>query len=105
MPRMTSNVDFPAPEGPMMVINSPSAMLRVIWRSTYVNPAFVLKHFSISRSWIMDVFGPVGVGSGAVSSVPMLICLIPDSGFLPFVSQGFSELNTWDRGFLKFHKR
>src|SRR6202035_3039961 len=36
MPRIDSRVVLPAPEGPMMVTNSPSAMWSLIWRSTKV---------------------------------------------------------------------
>ncbi len=34
MPRMLSSVDFPAPDGPMMVMNSPSLTCRLMRRRT-----------------------------------------------------------------------
>ena len=39
MPRMASSVDLPAPDGPMMVMNSPGSMSRLIRRRTKVCPA------------------------------------------------------------------
>ncbi len=41
MPRIERRVDLPAPDGPMTVTNSPSAMLRLTRRRTKVCPAFV----------------------------------------------------------------
>src|SRR4051812_44166340 len=51
MPRMPSRVDFPAPDGPMMVTNSPSWIVRSIRRSTYVvvGPAWKARSRFASR--------------------------------------------------------
>src|SRR4051812_23978347 len=49
MPRMPRSVDLPAPDGPMIVRNSPSRISRFTLRRTYVRPAFVSNHFSIFR--------------------------------------------------------
>src|ERR1051325_1069738 len=57
MPRMASSVDLPAPDGPMKVTNSPSAMSSVMRRKTNVCPAAVLYDFSTSRSEIKGVIG------------------------------------------------
>src|SRR6266850_1998641 len=50
---MPSSVDLPAPLGPMIVMNSPSAMSRLICRNRYVKPALVFTHFSRFRSFII----------------------------------------------------
>ena len=41
---------FPAPEGPMMVTNSPSLMSRLMRRSSHTVPAGLLMVFSMLRS-------------------------------------------------------
>jgi hypothetical protein len=38
---MFNNVDFPAPEGPITLMNSPFSMRSVTCRSTQVRPALV----------------------------------------------------------------
>src|SRR5215216_369786 len=51
MPRMPRRVDFPAPDGPMMVTNSPSWIVRSIRRRTYVvvGPAWKARSRFASR--------------------------------------------------------
>src|SRR5271165_6251873 len=53
MPTRCSRVDFPAPEGPMMEMNSPSLMLRSIRRRTKVLVGPCSKYFSTFRKLIM----------------------------------------------------
>ncbi len=61
IPRMASRVDFPAPEGPMMVTNSPGATSKFTWRSTKVFVPPVSYAFSRFRIEIMTD-RVVGVG-------------------------------------------
>src|SRR5690606_28525575 len=46
IPRIASSVDFPDPEGPMIVTKSPSAMSSVICRRTHVRPPLYGYDFS-----------------------------------------------------------
>src|SRR5689334_20933708 len=62
---MERSVDLPAPEGPMMEMNSPGCTSKVMRRSTYIRPAGVSKTFSRLR---MAMSGPVmGAASAAAS--------------------------------------
>ena len=54
MPRIESSVLFPAPDGPMMLTNSPSLMSSVIWRSNQVRVGPVSMDFSMFRRLIME---------------------------------------------------
>src|SRR6266446_66616 len=53
IPRILSRSDFPAPEGPMMLTNSPSITSRSTPRSTSLMPDLSWKDFLIWRSRIM----------------------------------------------------
>src|SRR5688572_2378886 len=63
---MCSSVDLPAPEGPMIEMNSPGLMSSAIRRSTKVCPAPTGKDFSMERS---DISGWLPVGSQGASVV------------------------------------
>src|SRR4029079_13428295 len=64
MPRMCSNVDLPAPDGPMIEMNSPGLMSRVMRRRPQVWPAPTGNDFSTPRS---DMSGMLPVGSHGAS--------------------------------------
>src|SRR5215470_11520346 len=53
IPRIERSVDLPAPDGPMIVTNSPASIFRLIRRRTNVWPARVSKDFSMLRISIM----------------------------------------------------
>src|SRR5580698_2954386 len=53
MPITCSNVDLPAPEGPMMETNSPSLISTLMRRRTKVLVGPCSKYFSTLRSWII----------------------------------------------------
>src|ERR1043165_9042536 len=54
MPRMCNNVDFPAPDGPMIETNSPGLMSRLIRRKTYVLLGPWENAFSTPRKLIIE---------------------------------------------------
>ena len=65
MPMMLSRVDLPAPDGPMIEMNSRGAMSALMRRSTYERPAAVSNDFSTLRR---EMSGPVkGTGSFAAA--------------------------------------
>src|SRR3954471_7707678 len=65
MPRIERSVDLPAPDGPMIEMNSPGCTSKVMRRRTYMRPAGVSNTFSRFR---MAMSGPVmGAGSAAAS--------------------------------------
>src|ERR1043166_10074307 len=55
MPRMCNNVDFPAPDGPMIETNSPGLMSRLIRRKTYVLLGPWENAFSTPRKLIIEL--------------------------------------------------
>src|ERR1043165_432447 len=55
MPRMCNNVDFPAPDGPMIETNSPGLMSRLIRRRTYVLAGPCENAFSTPRKLIIEL--------------------------------------------------
>src|SRR5688500_2851848 len=69
MPRTASNVDLPAPEGPMMETNSPGLMSKVMRRRTYILPAGVSKTFSRSRRLISGTPGGIGTCSATADGL------------------------------------
>src|SRR6185312_4587853 len=68
MPRIASNVDLPAPDGPMIETNSPGWISPVIRRSTNVRPAGVSNTFSMLR---IEIRGPT-IGAGGASRETVL---------------------------------
>src|ERR1044071_862284 len=68
---MLSSVDFPAPDGPMIEMNSPGLMSALMRRRTYIRPAGVSNTFSSPRS---EMSGPeygvvcAGVAEGLVEN-------------------------------------
>src|SRR6476661_2772881 len=79
MPRMCNNVDFPAPDGPMIETNSPGLMSTLIRRRTYVLVGPWENAFSTPRKLIIgslqNHFQPTLVllpGSRAVRSQLLL---------------------------------
>src|SRR5689334_22546271 len=62
---MERSVDLPAPDGPMIEMNSPGCTSSTMRRKTYIRPAGVSKTFSRLR---MAMSGPViGAGSAAAN--------------------------------------
>src|SRR6266851_9472023 len=55
IPSTATKVDFPAPEGPMIVTKSPAATSSEIRRNTNSRPSAWGKDFSMLRSWIIGV--------------------------------------------------
>src|ERR671928_45622 len=55
MPRIERSVDLPAPDGPMMEMNSPGCTSKVMRRRTYMRPAGVSNTFSRFRMAIRRV--------------------------------------------------
>src|ERR1051325_8812137 len=66
MPRMASNVDLPAPDGPMMVTKSPCLISRLIRRKT-----FVLRRISldIKQGDFVTIMGPSGAGKSTLLAI------------------------------------
>src|SRR5438105_1505997 len=89
MPRMASNVDLPAPDGPMMETNSPGLMSNVMRRSTYSLPAGVSKTFSRSLRLISGT--PGGGAVGGALSVELFVVLKPNIGVPSLVDSGAKQ--------------
>src|SRR6266550_5026528 len=69
IPSTASNVDFPAPDGPMIVTKSPDATSREIRRNTNSRPSGWGKDFSSSRTERKGL-GPWAWGLGIGASEP-----------------------------------
>ena len=56
MPSTASNVDFPAPDGPMIETNSPGPMSSATWRRMWSRPLPCETDLSRLRRWIMSPY-------------------------------------------------
>src|SRR3982750_2602669 len=72
MPSIERSVDLPAPDGPMIEMNSPGCTSKVMRRRTYIRPAGVSNTFSRFR---MAMSGPVmGGGEGGCLRRKKFVC-------------------------------
>src|SRR4051794_35458488 len=84
MPRIASNVDLPAPDGPMIETNSRGWISPVMRRSTKVRPAGVSNTFSMLRN---EMSGPT-IGAGGASRETVLGCEVKNAIMTPKLTSG-----------------